>query len=58
METKMNIITEFIGKSEDFKKDPIYQTIPLELRDFFNEEIGKFKMFLELEKIKEEKNEI
>lgn len=54
---QMNPINEFIVKAEDFKKDPKYQTMPPELRDFFNEEIGKFKMFLELNKFEEEKDE-
>ncbi len=49
----MNPILEFIGKAEEFKKDPIYQTMPGDLRDFFNEELVKFKLFLELQDLEE-----
>ncbi len=46
-------ITNFLEYAEEFKKDPKYQEMPLDMRDFFNEEIGSFKYALEiLKKIK------
>ncbi len=44
----MNEIEKFIQEAEKFKKDPKYQTMPLEIRDFFNEELGRFKFALEI----------
>jgi len=44
----INAVKDFIEKAEKFKKDPQYQTMPLELRDFFNEELGRFKLALEI----------
>lgn len=41
-------LTDFIEKAEAFKKDPRYQEMPPEIRDFFNEELGRFKYHLEI----------
>jgi len=41
-------IKDFLDHAEEFKKDPKYETMPAETRDFFNEEIGKFKYSLEI----------
>jgi len=41
-------IKDFLDHAEKFKKDPKYETMEPHIRDFFNEEIGKFKYVLEI----------
>ncbi len=50
---EINPIIKFIEDIETFKKSPKYQTMPSELRDFLNEEIGRFKMVSEIMEDKE-----
>lgn len=51
-EKKINV-TRFIKEANEFKKESKYQEMPNDLRDFFNEEIGRFKLILEAFEIKE-----
>lgn len=44
----MKEITDFIEKLEAFKKDPKYQEMHQELREFFNEQLGRFKSDIEI----------
>jgi len=44
----MGKIFDFITQAEEFKKTDKYKEIPDHLRDFFNEEIGRFKVIKEL----------
>lgn len=46
-------ISKFIEDAEEFKKSSKYDSMPSDLRDFFNEELGKFKLFLDILKIEE-----
>ncbi len=41
-------LKDFIDYAEEFKKNPEYQNMPMNERDFFNEEIGGFKYALEI----------
>ncbi len=45
---EINPILQFIQEAEKFKKTDKYQEMPSNLRDYFNEEIGRFKLMLEL----------
>jgi hypothetical protein len=38
----------FIKQSEEFKTSEMYKTMPNDQRDFFNEELGRFKLLVEL----------
>ena len=49
----MKELKDFIEEAERFKKDPKYQTMSPEIRDFFNEELGRFKFALEISDEKE-----
>lgn len=44
----MEEIFDFITQAEEFKKTDKYQEMPDYLRDYFNEEIGRFKGIKEL----------
>jgi hypothetical protein len=44
-------VIKFIEESEKFKSTEKYKEMPLDLRDFFNEEIGRFKMLVDLESL-------
>lgn len=37
-----------IQEAEKFKQTKKYKDMPLEQRDFFNEELGRFKLMVEL----------
>ncbi len=41
-------ISRFLKEADEFKKTSEYETMPLDKRDFFNEEIGRFSLLLEL----------
>jgi hypothetical protein len=42
------VLKDFIEYAEEFKKCTEYQNMPMDERDFFNEEIGSFKYALEI----------
>lgn len=42
-------VKKFIQEAEKFKTTEKYQTMPSEQRDFFNEELGRFKLMVELD---------
>ena len=41
----------FVQEAEKFKLCERYKTMPEQHRDFFNEELGRFKMLVELNEI-------
>jgi predicted nucleic acid-binding Zn-ribbon protein len=45
-EEKKQHILKFVKEAEEFKKCQKYAEMPLDLRDFFNEELGRFKFAL------------
>jgi uncharacterized Zn ribbon protein len=49
----MEKILKFLKESEEFKKTDKYESMPLDMRDFFNQEIGRFKMVLEIQNLSE-----
>jgi len=38
-----NTVSKFLNKAYEFKKTEEYEKMPLNLRDFFNQEIGRFE---------------
>ena len=38
----------FIKEAEKFKDSERYKDMPNDMRDFFNEELGRYKMLIEL----------
>ena len=53
----MEEIQKFIEETEEFKKDPRYETMPAHLRDWLNEELGRFKAYLDLHALKKKEDE-
>jgi len=41
-------INKFVEEAEKFKQTETYQSMPIDKRDFFNEELGRFKLILEM----------
>jgi hypothetical protein len=52
---KTDPLSQFLEMAEVWKKDPTYQTMPLGLRDFFNQEIGRMSALIEIATLKDEK---
>lgn len=46
---ELSEVKRFIEQAEKFKATEKYQSMPNEHRDFFNEEIGRFKLMVELD---------